>query len=310
MIRNKIFYNIKPFVPRRLQIALRRVLAERKRKLFKDVWPIDPNALKRPDNWPGWPDKKQFAFVLTHDVESAIGIRNCLKLAALEESLGFRSSFNFVINDYQLPPEIRLELVRRGFEIGIHGVTHNGKHLQTREAFDKHLPIIHQYLEKWQAVGYRTPSMLGNPEWIQDLHIEYDASTYDTDPFEPKPNGVQTIFPYRVASATGNKGFVELPYSLAQDFTLFIILKEKNIDIWTRKLDWIAHHGGMALLITHPDYMNFGNKRLGIDEYAIGFYKELLEYVQSRYEGQYWHVLPKEMAQFWKSFQGAVGCSK
>ena len=38
---------------------------------------------------------------------------------------------------------------------------------------------------------------------------------------------------------------------------LFILMKEKNIDIWKQKLDWISEHSGMALLNTHPDYMNF-----------------------------------------------------
>lgn len=52
-------------------------------------------------------------------------------------------------------------------------------------------------------------------------------------------------------------GFVELPHSLVQDFTLFVILRERNIAIWRRKLDWIAERGGMALLKTHPDYMCF-----------------------------------------------------
>ena len=34
---------------------------------------------------------------------------------------------------------------------------------------------------------------------------------------------------------------------------LFILMREKNIDIWKQKLDWIAKHGGMALVNTHPD---------------------------------------------------------
>ena len=38
---------------------------------------------------------------------------------------------------------------------------------------------------------------------------------------------------------------------------LFILMKEKNINIWKQKLDWIAEHGVMALMNTHPDYMNF-----------------------------------------------------
>jgi hypothetical protein len=55
----------------------------------------------------------------------------------------------------------------------------------------------------------------------------------------------------------------------------------------------------MALLITHPDYMNGKKGKCGIEEYPIKFYEELLHYVKSKYEGQYWHVLPKEMARFW-----------
>jgi len=41
---------------------------------------------------------------------------------------------------------------------------------------------------------------------------------------------------------------VELPYSLPQDFSLFVIMRERNIDIWKIKLDWIVEKGGMALL--------------------------------------------------------------
>jgi hypothetical protein len=30
------------------------------------------------------------------------------------------------------------------------------------------------------------------------------------------------------------------------------------------------------------------------------FYKNLLAYIKSKYDGEYWHALPKEMAHFWK----------
>jgi hypothetical protein len=91
-----IYYQIKPLIPRRLQLALRRQLVLRKLPKVKHIWPIDPAAGKRPANWPGWPNKKQFALVLTHDVETAEGISKVLPLARLEQSLGFRSCFNFV----------------------------------------------------------------------------------------------------------------------------------------------------------------------------------------------------------------------
>jgi GNAT superfamily N-acetyltransferase len=93
---------------------------------------------------------------------------------------------------------------------------------------------------------------------------------------------------------------VELPYTLPQDFLLFVLMQEKNIDIWKKKLDWIADQGGMALFITHPNYMNFNfNNTPSYDEYPVKYYEEFLEYIKSKYEGQYWHALPRDVARFW-----------
>jgi len=36
-----------------------------------------------------------------------------------------------------------------------------------------------------------------------------------------------------------------------------------------------------------------------LDEYSADYYREFLEYVKEKYEGQYWHVLPKDLARFW-----------
>ena len=64
------------------------------------------------------------------------------------------------------------------------------------------------------------------------------------------------------------------------------------------KLDWIAQMGGMALIITHPDYMNFENRKLKFDEYPAHYYERLL-YIKEKYMGKYWHVLPKDIANYW-----------
>jgi hypothetical protein len=73
------------------------------------------------------------------------------------------------------------------------------------------------------------------------------AKEYDTDPFEPQPDGMGTIFPCWVQDGLPAKGFVELPDTPSQDFTLFVLMKERNIDIWKKKIDWIIEKGGMAL---------------------------------------------------------------
>ena len=300
MLTHSIYYQVKPFIPRRLQIIMRRRVVLWKRKRYQNVWPIDEIASEKPKGWTGWPERKQFALVLHHDVDTFKGHEKCRGLMELEEKMGFRSSFNFVPERYPVSSDLHRSLVERGFEIGVHGLKHDGKLFLSRKEFQKQAVRIRRYLDDWQSVGFVSPSMHRNLDWICELGIEHDTSTFDTDPFEPQPEGVKTIFPYWFNNSSNHIGFVELPYTLPQDFTLFILMKEKNIDIWKKKLDWVAEKGGMALLIAHPDYMNCKKKEGGNAEYPMKYYEELLDYVKTQYKGKYWQTLPKEMAQFWK----------
>ncbi len=290
-------------MPRGLQIALRRILLKRKLQTTDKIWPIDHGAKKPPEGWTGWPGNKRFALVLTHDVDTAKGQEKCRLLMELEKDLGFRSSFNFVPRRYVVRADLRNALTDDGFEVGVHGLYHDGQYYESREKFRKRADEINIVLKEWESVGFRSPSMLHNLDWIHDLNIEYDASTFDTDPFEPQPDGAGTIFPFFVQRGPSQKGYVELPYTLPQDFTLFVLMRGKNIDIWKRKLDWIFESGGMALINTHPDYMLFGGKKRRIDEYPAQYYNEILEYIKHKYEGRYWHVLPRDIARFWKKWE-------
>ncbi len=302
--RNNLYYHIKPLIPRRAQIFLRRRVALGKLARYAHVWPIDERAATPPAGWPGWPEGKKFAFVLTHDVETAKGVERCIPLAELEKSLGFRSSFNFVAGDYEVPRSLLDDLTREGFEIGVHGLYHDRNLFRSRRVFEEQVPAINQRLREWGAAGFRTPSMYHNLDWLHDLDILYDSSTFDTDPFEPQPDGVGTIFPFWVSNGSGETGYVELPYTLPQDFTLFAVLGHGNIALWKRKLAWIADAGGMANVITHPDYMSFDKGRTGPGEYPAGLYREFLSHVQKNQAGTYWHTLPSGISAFVRDHRG------
>lgn len=297
---NEAFYYIKPFIPRRLQIELRRKQAGLILRRCRQSWPIDEKAGRPPAGWSGWPAGKRFALVLTHDVDTERGHDRTLDLVALEEKLGFRSSFNFVPLRYSVSSRLRESLEKKGFEVGVHGLYHDGKYYTSKKNFLERALKINYYLKQWNAVGYRAPSMLHKLEWFHEFSIEYDASTFDTDPFEPDSMGMGTIFPFFVKGNNGHKGYFELPYTLPQDFTVFVLLQNRNIDIWKSKLDWIIQKGGMALVNVHPDYMYFGTRTPGYEEYPSRYYEDLLAYIKSNYAGQYWHALPKEVARFWR----------
>lgn len=294
----KFYYAIKPLIPRRVQLMLRRLMVRRQLQSCKDVWPICRETGNAPDGWTGWPQGKQFALVLTHDVDTARGHERSARLAEVEEQLGFRSAFYFVPERYEVSSNLRIDLVLRGFEVGVHGLNHDGKLYESEDEFKKRAVQINQYLKEWGCCGFRSPAMHHQLDWLGLLDVEYDASTFDTDPFEPQPDGMKTIFPFWVPRKESEGGFVELPYTMSQDCTLFILMQEKGIGIWKEKLDWIAEHGGMVHLITHPDYMVFDGRQT-FDTYPIDRYTELLNYIKSKYEGQYWHALPRDVADFW-----------
>jgi glycosyltransferase involved in cell wall biosynthesis/peptidoglycan/xylan/chitin deacetylase (PgdA/CDA1 family) len=301
MLTNRAYYFLKPLMPWRLRMALRRHRANSRRISFADVWPIDHDAGETPSGWPGWPKNKTFAFVLTHDVEGTRGLGRVEKLMQVESKLGFRSSFNFVPEgEYSDPEALRQVLDKAGFEVGVHGLEHDGKLYNSKAEFVSKASRIREYLQRWNAAGFRSPLMQHRLGWLHKLNAEYDASTFDTDPFEPEPDGVGTIFPFWVPGPEGT-GYVELPYTLVQDFNLFVVLRDRNIDVWKRKLDWIVAHGGMALLNTHPDYMCFGNSEKARDEFPVAYYEEFLKYVRENYEGAMWHALPRDVARFYKS---------
>jgi hypothetical protein len=302
-----IYYQLKPLLPWHFRVALRRSRAQRQRREVGESWPISHAAAQPPRGWIGWPDGKEFALVLTHDVEGKAGLPKCAALVRLEQEFGFRSGFYFVPEgDYTVPDQFRAELIENGLEVGVHDLRHNGKLYWSRWGFRRHARRINRYLREWNAVGFRSAFMLHRLDWLHDLDILYDASTFDTDPFEPQPEGVHTVFPFWVAGLDG-EGYVELPYTLAQDFTVFTILEERGPAIWKRKLDWIAEHGGMALLNTHPDYMSFTDSE-DARTYPVSFYRQLLEYASSRYGGRFWQPLPKELAAFARStFEVAPG---
>jgi hypothetical protein len=322
-------------MPARFRIALRRRLARQRIRAKSGLWPIDEAAGKTPAGWPGWPDGRQFAFVLTHDVESPIGYRQVRPLADLEQTLGFRSSFNFIPEgSYTVEPGLREELSQMGFEIGVHDLNHDGKLYNARREFRRRATRINRYLRDWNCSGFRSAFMLHRLDWLHELDVEYDASTFDTDPFELQPDGVTTIFPFWVpapcdthraadacdlsafspsdpqtalARAARSGGFIELPYTLVQDISLFIILNEDTTHIWEKKLDWIADRGGMALVNIHPDYMGFSRSGYRAGCFAPSLYGGFLQHVRKRYGNALWHALPREVSRYTRTAYKGTG---
>jgi hypothetical protein len=221
--------------------------------------------------------------VLTHDVETASGVRDIDLLRGIERELGYRSSWNFVAHRYQVDDCIVRGLQDEGCEVGVHGLRHDGRDLASRRIMKKRLPAMRSYAKKWDAVGFRSPSTQRDWELMPQLGFEYDSSYSDTDPYEPQAGGCCSYWPYF------NGNMVELPITLPQDHTLFSILQHADADLWLRKAEHLRQGHGMVLALTHPDYAR--DQRL-----ATG-YRRLLE--AFRDDDTVWHALPKEVSDWW-----------
>ena len=192
----------------------------------------------------GMAGRKTVAVVLTHDgnVERWTGAGLC------NWSWWDFTLLCFIQGNYHTPRKLQ-ELVQNGFEVGVHDLKHNGRLYRSRRDFRINAERINSYLRDWGAVGFRSGFMLHNLDWLHELEIEYDASTFDTDPFEPQPEGRHTIFPcwiprlptvpasasngdaHAAHSADGSStGDIELPYTLQQDSTL-PLPPEPSIDL-------------------------------------------------------------------------------
>ena len=302
----RLYYRLKPLIPRPARVALRRLVQARPAAEPGSApvqgelgWPIEDRYVRF--LWaimravmlelgvdelpfrPFWPEGQRFALVLTHDIETAEGQAFVPQVAALETELGFRSSFNFVPERYRLDEALIAALRRDGFEVGVHGLNHDGRLFESKAEFDRRARLINGHVQRLGAVGFRSPSTLRNPAWMQALAIDYDLSFFDTDPYEPLPGGVMTLWPFEIGR------FVELPYTLAQDHTLSVVLGERTPQVWLDKLHFIKAHCGMALLNTHPDYLREGT--------TWEIYAAFLRTVQGQ---PYWHALPRDVACWWR----------
>lgn len=292
------YYRARPLLPRDAQISMRRAFSHVQARVRFPRWPVEtalhelyamlfddlthiagePVPFLSP-----WPNGRMWALVLTHDVETAAGYGKLHVLRDMELDAGHRSSWNFVPKRYVTDDALVDELTREGFEVGIHGLYHDGRDLETMATLQERLPAIRRYADRWQAVGFRAPSTYRVWEWMPLLGFEYDTSYPDTDPFQPQSGGCCSLLPYF------NQDTVELPITLPQDHTIFEILNKPDASLWIEKAEHIRDQGGMALVLTHPDYL---------DERLLTAYRLLLGRFGD--DPTVWRALPRDVNAWWR----------
>jgi hypothetical protein len=298
------YYSMRPLLPVSMRRHLQRMRLKGWEKIPFPHWPVDRtveyilkkllalslqahNVAEIPFVW-FWPRGVGSCAIVTHDVETAAGRDFCSELMDINDAAAIKSSFQIVPEKrYPVPESFLDDIRRRGFEINIHDLNHDGKLFSGREEFLRRAQRINRYAKEYGARGFRSGVLYRKADWYGAFELVYDMSIPNVAHLDPQRGGCCTVTPYFI----GN--ILELPVTTTQDYSLFHILSDYSIGLWERQMNLIMEDHGLISFIIHPDYI--------LQECARKTYEELLSYLaQLRAEGKLWIALPGEVADWWR----------
>jgi hypothetical protein len=303
LLRNA-YYSIRPLLPVSVRKHLQRLYFHRRKKELFPRWPLDstvedlfetllPRFIRAtragaiPFIW-FWPDGATAATIMTHDVETSAGLAFCPKLMEIDESFGFRSSFQIVPEGrYPVSSTLLENMVGRGHEVNIQDLNHDGQLFRERMEFERRVKAVNRYGQQFGAKGFRAGCLYHNLSWYEHLEFEYDMSVPNTGHLEPQLGGCCSVFPYFIGNV------LELPVTTTQDYSLFHILGDYKLDLWRLQTAGVINKHGLLSFIVHPDYL--------LDERAIGTYRNLLTFLaDSQVTSGLWMSTPNQVNQWWR----------
>jgi len=302
-VRNA-YYLARPALPVFVRKHLQKAHLNGWRKLTFPHWPVDVSVdrlLEKllalaiqagggegiPFIW-FWPEGATACAVMTHDVETQLGVDLTPLVLDLNDSFGIPASYQVVPEErYKVTAAYLNTLRGRGQEIGVQGLNHDGHLFRDEESFRQKAARINHYGREFGAAGFRSPVLYRNQDWFEFLDFEYDSSVPNVGHLDPQRGGCCTVMPYFV----GN--MVELPVTMTQDYSLFHILNDYSLDLWGRQSEIILEKHGLMNAIVHPDYLG------GAMEQQV--YRGLLQmYARLRDERNVWIAFPREVSSWWR----------
>jgi hypothetical protein len=300
-----IYYLLRPF----LQVSVRRYLQKVYLRGWDVIafptWPVDCSIdrlfekllvlamqTRQTDRLPFiwfWPEGYAACAIVTHDIETAAGRDFARSLMDIDDAFGIKTSFQIVPEKrYAVSPEYLASIRERGFEIGVQGLTHDGRLFWNHKEFLRRAKKINGYAKQYGAKGFRSPIMYRNVDWLKYLCFSYDMSVPNVAHLEPQRGGCCTIMPYFLPG-----GMLELPLTTLQDYSLFHILAEYSTALWRQQIRRILDGYGLMSFLIHPDYV--------MQHRTQKVYTALLEYLQQlRSDPGVWVPLPREVDCWWR----------
>ena len=235
-----------------------------------------------------WPEGASSCAMVTHDVETMQGVLTCPYLMDTEDKFAIKGSFQIIPEErYEVSDGLLDSIRRRGFEVGVHDLNHDGHLFRDREQFLERVKKINSYKVRFGASGFRTAVLYRKQLWFDALDFSYDMSVPNVAHLDPQRGGCCTVMPYFVGK------ILELPLTTTQDYTLFHILNRESIDLWKSQIALIMEKHGLISFNIHPDYLDSPSRRT--------VFETLLEYLSElRREKGVWITTPGEIDRWWR----------
>jgi hypothetical protein len=300
------YYTLRPWLGVGIRKHLQRARLSGWQKNVFPHWPVDTTvddcfgrllslaaeraAAPVPFVW-FWPDGASSCALLTHDVEASAGYEFCPALMDIDEEFGFRASFQLVPESrYPVSSRFISEIKKRGFEVNVHDLNHDGHLFRDQQIFKARSASIKHYAVEFGAKGFRAGAMYRNPEWLETLGFEYDMSVPNCAHLDPQKGGCCTVMPYFIANT------LELPTTVIQDYPLLHFIRRQTIDLWCEQVEMISRKHGLANFIVHPDYI--------LEKAEQKLYRALLAHLKHLQEtSDLWVPLPGEVNDWWRARQ-------
>jgi hypothetical protein len=235
-----------------------------------------------------WPDGASSCAIMTHDVETKLGQQFCSTMMDIDDSFGIKASLQIIPEQrYSVDREFLDSVRKRGFEVVVHDLNHDGHLYRDRQEFMRRAEKINSYGDEFGAEGFRAAVLYRKQPWYDALKFSYDMSIPNVAHLDPQPGGCCTVMPFFI----GN--ILELPVTTIQDYMLFHILNDYSISLWKRQAELIMAKHGLMSFIVHPDYIMEPRER-SIYETLLGYLARL------RDEEDVWIALPGEVNRWWR----------
>jgi hypothetical protein len=235
-----------------------------------------------------WPKGAPSCLIMTHDVETSAGRDFASTLMDIDESFGFKSSFQSIPEKrYEIPKAYVEEIRGRGFEFNIQDINHDGHLFEERTEFLRRAKKINEYVQMYDARGFRAGAMYRNQDWYDAFEFSYDMSVPNVAHLEPQRGGCCTVMPFFIGK------ILELPLTTTQDYSILHVLDDHSTGLWKKQLALIRTRNGLMSFIAHPDYLIGRRGRL--------LYESLLDHLRQMTDREeIWAALPRDVDRWWR----------